>query len=85
MSDCKTYPADTVDIFGNAWPTIGENIRNGLFGKLKIGKIKIDGKNITSNEIEISGITDTSFIINKKGVLIFVDKVYEGRISPRFI
>ena len=28
MSDCKIYPADTVDIYGNAWPTIGENIRS---------------------------------------------------------
>ena len=50
MSDCKTYPADTVDIYGNAWPTVGENIRNGIFGKLKEGKIKINKKNITSSD-----------------------------------
>lgn len=33
MSDCKIYPADTVDVAGNVWPTVGENIRNGGFPK----------------------------------------------------
>ena len=33
MSDCKIYPADTVDIYGNVWVSVGENIRNGMFGE----------------------------------------------------
>lgn len=28
MSDCEIYPADTVDIYGNVWTTVGEDIRN---------------------------------------------------------
>ena len=82
MSDCKTYPADTVDIYGNVWPSVGENIRNGIFGKLKVAKIKIDGTNITSSDLEISNIEEHDFIINKKGIFIIVDKVYKriGRI-----
>ena len=78
MSDCKIYPADTVDIYGNVWPTLGENIRNGILGKLKAAKIKIDGKNITSNDLEISSIENYSFRISKKGIIALVDKVYKG-------
>ena len=83
MSDCKIYPADTVDIYGNVWPTLGENIRNGIFGKLKEGKIKINKKNITSSDFEISNIEDLKFVINKKAILVLVDKVYESSVSIR--
>ena len=42
MSDCKAYPADTVDIYGNVWQTVGENIRNGIFGEnVKVGYVNI--------------------------------------------
>lgn len=78
MSDCKIYPADTVDIYGNVWPTVGENIRNGMFGKLKVAKIKIDGKNITSSDIQITTTTDTYFRINEHAIFTFIDKVYLG-------
>ena len=76
MSDCKVYPADTVDIYGNVWPTVGENIRNGIFGKLKVAKIKIDGKNITSSDLKVSSIQELDFTIDKKAIFIIVDKVY---------
>ena len=76
MSDCKVYPADTVDIYGNVWPTVGENIRNGIFGKLKVAKIKIDGKNITSSDLKVSSIQEKDFTIDKKAIFIIVDKVY---------
>ena len=84
MSDSTIYPADTVDVYGNVWPTVGENIRNGLFGKLKAGKININGKNITSRDFKISDIQNQNFTINKKGVLIFIDKVYSGLFFLRF-
>ena len=76
MSDCKIYPADTVDIYGNVWPTVGENIRNGIFGKLKVAKIKIDGTNITSSDLKVSSIQEKDFVIDKKAIFIIVDKVY---------
>lgn len=41
MSDCKIYPADTVDATGYAWPTVGENIRNGGFPGKEIKSIDI--------------------------------------------
>lgn len=83
MSDCKIYPADTVDIYGNVWQTVGENIRNGVFGQVKAAKIKINGKNITSNDLEIVSIYDSIFRLNKKVVLIFIDKLYKGALSIR--
>ena len=85
MSDCKVYPADTVDIYGNVWQTVGENIRNGIFGKLKVGKIKINRKNITSSDFVISNIRDSDFVIDKKAILVFVDKVYESSVSIRIV
>ena len=85
MSDSTIYPADTVDIYGNVWPTVGENIRNGIFGKLKWGKIKINKKNITSSDFKISNIEDAKFVINKKAILVFVDKVYESSVSIRIV
>ena len=43
MSDCKNYPADTVDVYGNVWPTVGENIRNGIVGEnVKVGYVNIN-------------------------------------------
>lgn len=83
MSDCKIYPADTVDIYGNVCPTVGENIRNGMFGKLKAAKIKIDGKNITSNDLEIVAIYDSVFRLNKNVFFVFIDKLYKGALSIR--
>lgn len=83
MSDCKIYPADTVDIYGNAWETVGENIRNGIFGKVKAAKIKIDGKNITSNDLEIVAIYDSIFRLNKNVVFVFINRMYKGALSIR--
>lgn len=83
MSDCKNYPADTVDIYGNVWPTVGENIRNGMFGKVKAAKIKIDGKNITSNDLEIVAIYDSIFRLNKNVLFVCIDRMYKGALSIR--
>lgn len=85
MSDCKIYPADTVDIYGNVWPTVGENIRNGMFGKLKVAKININGGNINSSELKISNIEEFGFTIDKKGIFIFVDEVESGPVSLRIV
>ena len=72
MSDCKIYPADTVDYNGKEWPTVGENIRNGIFGfKIKRGFIKITGGKVTSTDFLISRILEKEFHINKIGILIF--------------
>ena len=72
MSDCKTYPADKVDVYGNVWPTVGENIRNGLFGmKVKRGFIEIEKGNITSKEFKITHISEKQFFIDKKIIILF--------------
>lgn len=66
MSDCKIYPADTVDIYGNVWETVGENIRNGIFGEnVKCGYVNINKGNITSTDFTITDKTSNSFKINK--------------------
>ena len=72
MSDCKAYPVDTVDIYGNVWPTVGENIRYGLIGmKVKRGFIKISKGEVTSSDFIISKILEKEFHINKIAILIF--------------
>ena len=54
MSDCKIYPADTVDIYGNVWPSVGENIRNGIFGE----NVKVGYVNINKGAVIIQGNAD---------------------------
>ena len=85
ISDCKIYPADTVDIYGNVWSTVGENIRNGLFGrKIKTGKISINNGKITSQDLEISNVANTQFSIEKHVLLLFPISCSTGYISLRF-
>ena len=71
MSDCKIYPADTVDIYGNVWPTVGENIRNGMFGEnVKIGYVNIDRGNVTSKDFTIDNTTSNGFKVNNANVFL---------------
>ena len=82
MSDCKIYPADTVDIYGNVWPTVGENIRNGLFGEnVKWSYININKGKVTSKDFIISKINDNDFrITNIKCFFIFPESIEEGSV-----
>ena len=83
MSDCKIYPADTVDIYGNVWPTVGENIRNGMFGEnVKVGRVHIDKGTITSTDFTITDRTPNSFRIkNITIILLFPETVINGGIN----
>ena len=64
MSDCKTYPADTVDVYGNVWETVGENIRNGIFGEnVKVGYVNINNGVVTSPNFIINNTYTSSFKI----------------------
>lgn len=82
MSDCKIYPADTVDIYGNVWPTVGENIRNGMFGEnVKCSYININKGKVTSKDFIISQINDNDFRIeNIKRFFIFPESIEEGSL-----
>lgn len=64
MSDCKIYPADTVDVTGYAWLTLGENIRNGGF----------PGREIKSIDLVI----ENSAVVNPPSFL--EDKIKSGKI-----
>lgn len=77
MSDCKIYPADTLDIYGNVWPTVGENIRNGMFGEnVKCGYVNINNGNVTSTDFIISGIYSSNFRIeNINCFLVFTESI----------
>lgn len=86
MSDCKIYPADTVDISGNVWETVGENIRNGIFGEnVKAGYVNIDKGNITSTnfiDIDIDKTDKTNFVIqNINCFLAFAESITEGGLN----
>lgn len=83
MSDCKIYPADTVDIYGNVWQTVGENIRNGLFGEnVKVGYVNINNGNITSNDFNITDKASNSFKLNNVNIFIlFPETVKLGGIN----
>lgn len=87
MSDCKIYPADTVDIYGNAWPTVGENIRNGMFGEnVKVGYVNINEGIITSPDFSIIKIDSSHFRINN--ILCFFvspESVTKGSLDTNFI
>lgn len=87
MSDCKIYPADTVDIYGNAWQTVGENIRNGMFGKnVKTGYVNIDNGNINSTDFTISSSSENSFtLINVNCLLVFTESVEQGALDISFL
>lgn len=83
MSDCKIYPADTVDIYGNVWETVGENIRNGMFGEnVKCGYVNINKGNITSTDFTITDILTNSFKINNVNVfLVFPENIISGVVN----
>ena len=83
MSDCKIYPADTVDAAGKAWPTVGENIRNGLFGaEVKKGVINIDGQNTASQELTIN-IVNNGISVKEKVLLLYPISCSSGYLSFR--
>ena len=86
MSDCKIYPADTIDIYGNAWPTVGENIRNGMFGEnVKAGYVNIDKGNITSTDFKINNTSSSSFYIyNTRVFFIISENVEAGGVNISF-
>ena len=83
MSDSTIYPADTVDINGNVWPTIGENIRNGMFGEnVKVGYVNINNGNITSPNLFIIETYDLSFKISRIRVFYaFVEDIKSGNLE----
>lgn len=83
MSDCKIYPADTVDICGNVWPTLGENIRNGMFGEnVKVGYVNIDYGNITSNNFDISTVSPDYFVMeNVTTILVITESITGGVLN----
>ena len=83
MSDCKSYPADTVDIYGNVWQTVGENIRNGLFGEnVKVGYVNIDNGNVTSPNFIISNTYTSSFKIeNIRAFSAFPENIENGNLN----
>lgn len=81
MSDCKIYPADTVDISGNVWPTVGENIRNGMFGEnVKVGYVNIDNGKITSNDFNISTVSNSYFVIEDVIAIIVFSEIITGGV-----
>ena len=81
MSDCKTYQADTVDIYGNVWPTVGENIRNGMFGEnVKVGYVNIDRGKITSNDFNISSVSNDYFVIEDVTAILVFPKIISGGV-----
>ena len=86
MSDCKIYPADTVDIYGNVWPTVGENIRNGIFGEnVKVGYVNIDNGNITSTDFTISTVSRDYFVIEDvTAILVFTEIITGGVLNITF-
>ena len=81
MSDCKIYQADTVDIYGNVWPTVGENIRNGIFGEnVKVGYVNIDNGKITSNDFNISTVSRDYFVIEAVTAILVFTKIITGGV-----
>ena len=86
MSDCKVYTADTVDIYGNVWMTVGENIRNGLFGEnVKVGYVNIDRGKITSNDFNISTVSNEYFVIEDvTAILVFTEIITGGVLNITF-
>lgn len=83
MSDCKIYPADTIDIYGNVWETVGENIRNGMFGEnVKSGYVYINEGNITSTDFTITNKQSNSFKINNvNSFFVFPVSIESGGIN----
>ena len=89
MSDSKTYPADTVDIYGNVWPTVGENIRNtwlSLFGEnVKVGYVNIDKGNISSTDFAIASVSTNNFTLLKINCfLVFTESIKTGGVNISF-
>ena len=83
MSDCKVYPADTVDIYGNVWSTVGENIRNGMFGEnVKVGYVNINNGTVTSPNFIISNTYTSSFKIENIRVFsAFPENIENGSLN----
>ena len=83
MSDCKIYPADTVDIYGNVWPSVGENIRNGMFGEnVKVGYVNINNGEVTSPNFIISNTYTSSFKIENIRVFsAFPENIENGNLN----
>ena len=83
MSDCKIYPADTVDIYGNVWPSVGENIRNGIFGEnVKVGYVNINNGNVASPNFIISNTYTSSFKIENIRVFsAFPENIENGNLN----
>lgn len=86
MSDCKIYPADTVDIYGNVWETVGENIRNGMFGEnVKVGYVNIDRGKVTSNDFNISTVSPEYFVLESvTAILVFTEIITGGVLNTTF-
>lgn len=86
MSDCKIYPADTVDIYGNVWPTVGENIRNGMFGEnVKVGYVNINKGNITSKDFIINTVSKNDFTLLKiNSFLVLTESIETGGLNISF-
>ena len=86
MSDCKIYPADTVDSYGNVWATVGENIRNGIFGEnVKVGYVNIDKGKITSNDFNISTVSPGYFVIEDvTAIIVFTEIITGGVLNITF-
>ena len=83
MSDCKIYPADAVDIYGNVWPSVGENIRNGMFGEnVKVGYVNINNGDVTSPNFIISNTYTSSFKIENIRVFsAFPENIENGNLN----
>ena len=83
MSDCKIYPADTVDIYGKVWSTVGENIRNGIFGEnVKVGYVNINNGVVTSPNFIISNTYNSSFKIETIRVFsAFPENIENGNLN----
>ena len=83
MSDCKIYQADTVDIYGNVYPTVGENIRNGMFGEnVKVGYVNINNGIVTSPNFIISNTYSSSFKIENIRVFsAFPENIENGNLN----
>lgn len=85
MSNCKIYPSDKVGLDGHVYPTVGENIRKGLFGlELKQGVIDINNGNVTSPDFAIStGNSDYTFYIDRIAIILYPISCAKGNISCR--
>ena len=87
MSDCKIYQADTVDIYGNVWPTVGENIRNGILGEnVKVGYVDINNGELTSTDFNIIINDGSHFRINNiQCFFVLAKNITKGSLNLTFV